>query len=510
MLSMTRLREHSKKIYVLLLIFFVASLVLGGLMSGVDLVSLWSSNSKQNNAGQINDTSISDATYNNLVANQLNNIQAQNGNITAQDTVNALNTAWNILVQHELEKNKAAELNLITPESEIYKVLRNTPPTAFQQIFINGGLYIDDNGQFSLELYQNALDSNSIPDGFKIYFDQWGPIVDKYILRPRILQNIYSRISTVSDQEIKFEYLKNNVNCKIDYIFIKTNEIDEDLINVSTQEIKNEYNATRNEKYKVPERRTINYISFRITDSQNFDLLDSLNRNAYSFIDNADLTSFKATAEKFNYTINSLDIHEGFDNNSGFPFLMGTSRAAVRFIFDKEIGSISEPVKMNNEIIVIEITGDKAEGYKPFSEVEENIKKTLIREKKKEYAIEILNQQDWPNGNIDTSIVSILQNKEGIIRGRFDEIGTSNELVGTLLGLESGKTSKTISTYNTVCRVKMNSKDSFIKDHQAQYKEAYTTLKNQLTASKNRTNYQTWLNDKKENSNINDYRSEKY
>jgi len=507
MLSMTKLREHSKKIYVLLLIFFVASLVLGGLMSGVDLIGLWSANSKQNNTGQIDDTSISDVTYNNLVANQLNNIQVQNGNVTAQDTVNALNTAWNILVQHELEKNKAAELNLITPESEIYKVLRDTPPTAFQQIFVNANLYIDDNRLFSLELYQSALDSKSIPDKFEIYFDQWSPIVDKYILRPQILQNIYSRISTVSDQEIKFEYLKNNVNCNIDYIFIKTNGIDDELVSVSAQEIKNEYNVTKDNKYKVPERRTINYISFRITDLKNFDLLDSLNRDAFSFIDEADLTSFKTAAEKFNYTINSLDIHEGFDNNSGFPFLMGPSRAAVRFIFDKEIGSISEPVKMNNELIVIEISGEKSNGYESLSEVEENIRKTLIKEKKKEYAIKILNQQDWSNLDIDTSIVSILQNKEGIIRGRFDEIGTSNELVGTLLGLESGQISNPINTYNTVCRVRMNSKDLFIQE---QYDEAYTTLKDQLTASKNRTNYQTWLNDVKENSSINDYRSEKY
>ena len=120
----------------------------------------------------------------------------------------------------------------------------------------------------------------------------------------------------------------------------------------------------------------------------------------------------------------------------------------------------------DNGIAVFHILDKSASTYDNFNNIKNNIKRLLLGEKKKEYAIKILNQQDWANGNIDTSIVNILQNKEGIIRGRFDEIGTSNELVGTLLGLESGKTSNARSTYNTVCRVKMNSKDSFIKDHQ--------------------------------------------
>ena len=54
MLNMTQLREHSKKIYILLLLFFVASLVLGGLMSGVDLIGLWSRQPEQTNTGKIN------------------------------------------------------------------------------------------------------------------------------------------------------------------------------------------------------------------------------------------------------------------------------------------------------------------------------------------------------------------------------------------------------------------------------------------------------------------------
>ena len=83
-----------------------------------------------------------------------------------------------------------------------------------------------------------------------------------------MLRDIYSRASTVSDQEIKLEYLKGD-SIDIDYIFIKTNTISNDLIEVSNQEINAEYNKVKNDKYKLPKRRTIDYISLEITNSNN-------------------------------------------------------------------------------------------------------------------------------------------------------------------------------------------------------------------------------------------------
>ena len=312
----------------------------------------------------------------------------------------------------------------------------------------NKKVNLDFNKEF-ISIFSDKIRSSDIQFINQTLKDLHESDVERYLLGI-LLENIYNRISTVSNEEIKLEYLKKNTSCNIDYMFIKTNKISDDLVNISDRDIKNEYDKIKEDKYKLPQRRTINYISLRMTNSQDVNLLDSLNDIAYSFIDEADFTSFKGAAEKFNYKVNSRDIHEGFDNNSGFSFLMGTSRAAVRFIFDNEIGSISEPVKMNGEIIVFEIDSEKGEGYKPLAEVKEDIKKTLLDDKKKEYASNILNELDWSNTDIDTSKITLLQNKEGIVSGRFDEIGTSNELIGTLLGLESDQISKSINVNNTV------------------------------------------------------------
>ena len=100
------------------------------------------------------------------------------------------------------------------------------------------------------------------------------------------------------------------------YIFIKTNDISDELIEVSKQEIKAEYNKTKNDKYKKSRERTINYISFDISKLNDSSLLDSLNNLAYSFIDEVENVSFQAAAEKFKYTISEISFNQEFKDNS--------------------------------------------------------------------------------------------------------------------------------------------------------------------------------------------------
>ena len=69
------------------------------------------------------------------------------------------------------------------------------------------------------------------------------------------------------------------------------------------------------------------------------------------------------------------------------------------------------------------------------------------------------------------------------------------------------QTSNILTTYNTVCKIKLNSKDDYVQED---YDESYSELKNQLTNAKNNSNYQTWLNHMKDNSKVNDYRSKTY
>ena len=130
MLSMSKLRQHSKKMYWFLLIAFLGSIVFMGLMGpGTSIISsiFGEANPKLNNVGQIGETSITDINYDYLVSNQLNNLRLQNGKITAQDSVNVYNSVWNTLVQHQIEEDKANELGLVIPDSLLFNELI-TPP----------------------------------------------------------------------------------------------------------------------------------------------------------------------------------------------------------------------------------------------------------------------------------------------------------------------------------------------------------------------------------------------
>ena len=84
-------------------------------------------------------------------------------------------------------------------------------------------------------------------------------------------------------------------------------------------------------------------------------------------------------------------MHETFEANSGIPFQMGVLRPAVRFAFDNSMGSLSDPITTNNGIAVFHLIGEKNSGFKPMADVKESIRRSLLRDNKKEYAVNKLN-----------------------------------------------------------------------------------------------------------------------
>tara|TARA_B100002052_G_scaffold63729_1_gene56923 strand:+ start:1779 stop:3398 length:1620 start_codon:yes stop_codon:yes gene_type:complete len=518
MFNMTQIREKSSIVLWLFLIIFILSMVAGGLLGGANIVDLiFGGTDPSRYAGWVDDRGISHREFQNQYNNQLSAFQQQNRPIDGRTSQTASNTAWNIIVDNEFKNKKVKELGLAAQQTEIYEFLFYTPPPSFQNMFIAAGMFVDDENKFVLEDYQQAVESGDLPEEFNAAFARWESYLKNW-LGNRKLQNLYSKASTLSNQEIQFEYMKNNINCNIDYIFINTNKISNNDIDISDEDIQNHYNENKEENYTTPETRTINYVSWAIPNEIKLDTLnytsyiDSLKDQALLFADEADITSFNKAVEELEYKSESLQIHEGFNSNSGFPFQMGTSRLAVRFIFDNDFGSISDPIQMDNQIIVLTILDEEPAGYKPLEDVENSIKSILIREKKKTYALELFESKlessdDWSALSKQDTLFTFVSNESGTIGGSFKDIGKSNEITGALLALEEGETSNALTTYNTICKIKINSKDMF---DEAAYNESYNEIKKQLVATKNRSNYQSWLNHMKDNSTVNDFRSKMY
>ena len=77
-----------------------------------------------------------------------------------------------ILLDQKIDK-----LELAAQENEIYEFLLYTPPPAFQNVFISSGMFVDDENNFVLEDYQEAVKGGDLPEELNSVFARLAAIV---------------------------------------------------------------------------------------------------------------------------------------------------------------------------------------------------------------------------------------------------------------------------------------------------------------------------------------------
>jgi hypothetical protein len=191
---------------------------------------------------------------------------------------------------------------------------------------------------------------------------------------------------------------------------------------------------------------------------------------------------------------------------------MGVLRNAVRFAFDNSIGSISDPITAKNGIAIFHSIDEKGSDYKPLDDVRESIRRTLKRESKTNYAKSLLkevqNKEDIWEELADAD--SLLQYKTGEIQkigGSFPGIGRNNALTGTLMAMEVGDISSILETFNSVLVLRVTKKEEI---DEAQYQEAYSSIRDNLLSTERSLGYTNWLSNARKSIKIEDYRSEVY
>jgi len=159
-------------------------------------------------------------------------------------------------------------------------------------------------------------------------------------------------------------------------------------------------------------------------------------------------------------------------------------------------------------LAVFHIIGDREPGFKLMSEVEDNIKRTIRREKKKDYAKSLLLEAYDGTDNL----AEIAENSEWVtfdsdsskaIGSAIKGLGRSNELSGVLRAMEVGDISEPLETFSSVGIVKMVSKDEFEEEG---YLEEYDNIRDRLMTQKRNSVYSTWLSEYKKAMEIEDNR----
>jgi len=514
---MTQLRERSHIILWLLLFFFIASMTVGGLVGGANILDLiFGGKNIQINAGRINGENISHARFLREREIQLNRMRRQGQEIDNRAYMNAGDFAWNTIIERELKDEKIKQLGLEVSLDEIYDFLVNTPPAAFQTDLMNAGYFSDEEGNFNTASYEEAVNNGSIPVELNPLLINW----ENYLriwLADRKLQTLYNNLGSVNEEQIKRDFLKKNQNCTLDYLYVTISSVPDSLIEVDGSLIEARYHQDKEDLYTVKDRRTMEYVLFQIPnpvtaeDSLNVSVVeDSVMQSALDFTADAEDYSFAEALNTHNVTGDTIDVHETFEANSGIPFQMGVLRPAVRFAFDNSLGSLSDPLTAKNGIVVFHLLGEKAGGYKPLEEVSENIRRTLMRELKKDFAISLLNeyaQSEWGNVVDKDSLIQFNSGETQTIGGSFPGIGKSNELTGTLLAMQESETSGIVETFNAVTLLKMTAVDPL---NDSLYQAEYSTIRDQLLNVENSRGFTNWLTTAKKNVEEDDYRSEVY
>ena len=519
MFSMSKLRDRQKGLLWTLLFFFIASMTVGGLVGGANIIdvikSAFGGVDTSLYVGRVGNENIPISYYLNERQNQLNRMRQQGRTIDARAIQNAGDFAWNTIVERKIKDNKIEEFNIDVHENEIYDFLLLSPPISFQNNLKDLGLFVDEENNFKLDEYQNAVKNGNLPDTTKQLLLIWERYLTTY-LSDRKLQNLYNNFTSISDSDIKYEYTQNNINCTLDVLSINYSSIEDSLITITDNEVLQNFDDEKDQKYILDETVSLQYILFENIDASGLDSTtiidkqDSLLQLAIDFAADADILSFRDALNEYELEItDTVNVTESFLNNSGLPFNMGPIRQAVRFGFDNNIGDTSEPLNSNNGLAVFNIITKNKSSYKSLDNVKQQIKRVLTRERKKEFALDTFQKikfdEDWETISKNNSSVQLNKNISSTIGGSFETIGRSTQMSGILNEMEINDVSDVVESSSHYFIFKLNKRDAFDK---TAFNEAYDSLKTQLLTRERNQNFTSWLNSEKKNISIKDLRSD--
>tara|TARA_Y100001970_G_C14230291_1_gene858176 strand:+ start:85 stop:1629 length:1545 start_codon:yes stop_codon:yes gene_type:complete len=510
---MTSLRERSHLILWTLLFFFIASMTVGGLVGGANILTVLTG--KKNTAlyvGTIDGESITRREFEYERQIQLNRTINQGGTVNEQTMINAGNNAWNTIIDNYIKEKKIKEMNLTVHSDEVYDFLLQTPPPTFQTNITDAGFFVDDEGKFDLTSYQEAVQVGNIPSELENLLVLWENYLKTW-LADRKLRTMYNSLASITDDEVLDDYYKKNINATIDYIYVNPNDIPDSIISISEQELEDEYNNLKEEKYKVDETIDVSYVIYSLPEQNEDSLIysiekDSIMNQAFLFSDESKYSNFTDAVSMYNLSVeDTLTLSQALSGNSGIPFNMGNSRKVIRFAFDNEINATSEPFEMKNGIAVFNIIRKNSSSYKDFDDVKESIKRTLVRDLKKDKAKEILSNNitsnDWGNTSNNNEYVNYLSDQTSTLSGSFTSIGRSSQLEGALFSTNKGEISNLVETPSSFLYLKIKNKDEF---NQEDFNEKADEIRTQLLSSKKNRGYFDWVNSVKKEIEIDDWR----
>lgn len=213
---------------------------------------------------------------------------------------------------------------------------------------------------------------------------------------------------------------------------------------------------------------------------------------------------FEEEAANQNVPVEDMTVQDGDDT---FPDL-GQSRALRDFLSSADEGAISDVIELTDRFVVARLASIQEEGYRSFSEVEDQVEPRVIQEKRR--AVQVERMQDAYEGaasleDLADALSTRLRTQEGV---RYNDdvipgLGRDPMFTGTVFGLDEGERSGVVGGANAAYVVEVTAWDEpgTLADQERE------ELRQQLLAQRQQQITNQWIESLREDADIEDNRS---
>ncbi|MEA3286869.1 MAG: SurA N-terminal domain-containing protein [Candidatus Marinimicrobia bacterium] len=344
---MNKMRDNMAGIMIFLVVVFVLTMSVGGLVGGADITDLIGGN-QSNVFTTVNGEELTRENFMRSLQNERENFRQRNSiEPNEQQMIQMTDQIWETMVTQILIRQTIEEQGIhVSPDEIKYFFTENVHPT-IQQYFMS------ETGEFDYNAYQEAVNAPEAANFFAAMRQQVAAIVPVEKLQQKVIAT-----TQVSEAEVRAEYMRNEVIYDMEYLFVKNSLWKDNETEVSEAELQNYYDLNLDD-FQQEETRFLNIISTEIkaTNSDTTRALNLINDVKDEILNGA---SFESMAE----------IHsEGPTGpNGGYLGWFGKGKMAPPFekaAFSAPVGEIVGPVLTQFGYHLIKVEANRVENGTP-------------------------------------------------------------------------------------------------------------------------------------------------
>ncbi len=249
---MNKMRDNMAGIMIFLVVVFVLTMSVGGLVGGADITDLLGGN-QPNAFTVVNGEELSRENFMRSLQNERENYRQRSGSEpNEQQMTQITDQVWETMVTQILIQQTIKEQGIsVSPDEIKYFFTENIHPTIRQY-------FMSEAGEFDFNAYQEAVNSPEAANFFAAMHQQVAAVVPVEKLQQKVLAT-----AQVSQAEVRAEYLRNEIIYDLDYLFVKTSLWKDNEIDVTDAEIQNYYDLNL-EDFQQEETRSLKVVSTEV------------------------------------------------------------------------------------------------------------------------------------------------------------------------------------------------------------------------------------------------------